>query len=466
MMPLKRTSIWTIAYLTVAVGFTTLGFLLEWYSLNILVILLCLLALSISLVLYMTQKDIIKRKRTEKALYRITAEFRAIFKSIPDAVVFTDMNDEIIMVNPAFSKLFGYKPEEVMGYQASMLFAKYSDMQNGAPQSNGEQAPLDSNEINCKRKDKTVFISETVTTPVYDDRDEPFGFFSIIRDITQRKASEKALNEAHNKLEARVNERTEELLRANEEIKRFAYIVSHDLRAPLVNIKGFASELRDAFEVLNSKLSGSLASLPEESREEMLDILQEEIPEALQFIDSSATRMGNLIDAVLKLSRLGRRELFFEKTNVRVIIQKILDSLAHQIEQNGVQLQIDSLPRVVADKTALEQILGNILGNAVNYLDPNRPGKIEITAEKHSGEIIFHIRDSGRGISKNDIERIFEPFSRFGNSNVEGEGMGLAYVQRLVRRHNGRIWCQSKLGVGTTISFSISNKLVQEVEPA
>jgi PAS domain S-box-containing protein len=372
------------------------------------------------------------------------------------------------MVNPAFTVLFGYQPEEVMGKQAEVFFSSHHDLnpQNGSPANAVNMERRKPCEIACRRKNGEEFIGETVATPVNDDREQLFGIFSIIRDVTRRKAAEKALSEARSKLEIRVNERTEELLRANEEIKRFAYIVSHDLRAPLVNIKGFAAELREAFGRLNFKIGDLLNGLPGESREEISDIIREEIPEALHFIDSSATRMGSLIDAVLKLSRLGRRELHFERVNARVIIQKILDSLAHQIEQKGVNLQIGALPRVVADKTSLEQIFGNILVNAVNYLDPARPGEIEISGESHPTETIYHIRDNGQGIAEDHLEKIFEPFSRFGNRDVPGEGMGLAYVQKLVRRHGGRIWCQSQPGVGTTISFSLSNKPVQEMELA
>lgn len=439
---------------------------LKWELQDILLLISTVLAITLSLVLYSHQKDYTKRRRTEKALYRITAEFRAIFKSIPDAVVFTDTKNEIIMVNPAFSDLFGYRPEEVMGKKVQTLF----DENPAEPDLNGGHARSEEDlrkpyEIQCLRKNGSFFISETVTTAVDDDQGLPFGTFSIIRNITKRKTAEKALSEAHDKLEIWVNERTRDLVRANEEIKRFAYIVSHDLRAPLVNIKGFSSELRSAFEMLNSKISDTLAQLPEEDKEEISDIMKEEIPEALQFIDASATRMGNLIDSVLKLSRLGRRELHFEGINVRVIIQKILDSLAHQIEQKDIQLNIGPLPRVLADRTSLEQIFSNLLGNAVKYLDPERSGEIEVIGKNHGSETIFHIRDNGRGISEDDLEHIFEPFSRVGNNDVPGEGMGLAYVLRLVRRHGGRIWCNSEPGAGTTISFSLSNTVAQETEP-
>jgi signal transduction histidine kinase len=124
-----------------------------------------------------------------------------------------------------------------------------------------------------------------------------------------------------------------------------------------------------------------------------------------------------------------------------------------------VRVTVGSLPQVVADRTSMGQVLTNILMNAVLYLDPNRPGRIEITSERGNNETIFHIRDNGRGIEENDLQRIFELFRRVGRQDVPGEGMGLAYVRTLVRRCGGRIWCESNIGEGTTFSFTVPDQL-------
>lgn len=432
-------------------------------SLYILVFVSCLLAITVTVVMRFYQRDLAKRKRTEAVLRQMTAEFRAMFKSIPDAVFFTDLNREIIMVNPAFTVLFGYQPEEVIGKDPHFLYENKKDyelLDQAYDSQNGKL--LEPDEIKYRRKNGEIFFSESVGSIVKDSSSEPFGYLNIIRDVSKRKKMEEALNEAHEKLEQWVNERTEDLMRANEEVKRFAYIVSHDLRAPLVNIKGFAGELRQAFNTISSKLNVILPRLEAEGREELSDILQEEIPEALQFIDTSASRMGHLIDAVLKLSRLGRRDLRFERVDVATLAQQILDTLAHQMEQREVTVRIKALPRVVADLTSVEQIFSNILVNAVNYLVPGRKGVIEIGGEISPHETVFYVRDNGRGIAESNMPKVFEPFSRAGNPDVPGEGMGLAYVQTLIRRHGGRIWCESKLGVGTTFYFAFPNQNVSE----
>jgi signal transduction histidine kinase len=183
--------------------------------------------------------------------------------------------------------------------------------------------------------------------------------------------------------------------------------------------------------------------------------LQEDAPEALGFIDSSVTRMDRFINALLKLSRLGRRELDLEPLDMDALVQATLQTLAHQIEEREVSVTVGSLSEVIADRTSMEQIMGNLLNNAVIYLDPDCPGEIEITAESSPNETTFHVHDNGRGIAEGDMDKVFTPFRRAGRQDVPGEGMGLPYVQALVRRHGGRIWVESEPGKGSTFHFTI-----------
>ncbi len=270
----------------------------------------------------------------------------------------------------------------------------------------------------------------------------------------QIRQTTQALQEAHDKLELRVKERTADLEAANEELIRFTYIVSHDFRAPLINLKGFAAELDSAVNTIREQI-GSLSCFQEEQGIIVAKALEKDIPEALHFITVAVDRMDHLTNAILRLSRLGRRELSFERIDMNALVRAILDSLAHQIRQQQVVINIGQLPEATADRTAMEQILANILSNAVLYLSPDRRGQIEITGEKSVKEVVFHIRDNGRGIAEEDNYKVFEPFRRAGKQDVAGEGMGLAYVLALVRRHGGRIWYASQPGVGTKFSFSI-----------
>ncbi len=273
--------------------------------------------------------------------------------------------------------------------------------------------------------------------------------------LVTRKRTEETIRKLNEELEQRVIERTAELQAANEEIRNFAYIVSHDLRAPLVNLKGFAAELGAALKVLDDGCSEVLPLIDSAKRVAVTCAFQEDIPEALHFIDTSVTQMDSFTKAILKLSRMGRLDLELVKVDVHSIVEKTLETLRYQITQQGVQVTVGSLPPVVADFVSMEQIFGNILSNAVTYLAPDRPGEIDISGEHTAHETLFCIRDNGCGIAKEDIDKVFAPFRRAGRQDVPGEGMGLAYVQTLVRRHGGRIWFESELGVGTTFTFTI-----------
>lgn len=267
------------------------------------------------------------------------------------------------------------------------------------------------------------------------------------------------LGEMIDNLEARVSARTAELARSNQEIRQFAYIVSHDLRSPLVNLKGFTAELRAALEDIHGLWQKALPRLEETDQRRLDNTLEQDIPEALGFIESSVNRMDYFLTTLLKLSRLGRRELKIELVDCQALVAETLESLAHQLEVRQAQVQVGPLPTLEADLTSLAQIFGNILDNAVKYLDPNRPGCIEISASQNATKTTFTIRDNGRGIAAEDMDKVFAPFRRAGQQDQPGEGMGLSYVQTLVRLHGGQIECESQLGVGTRFTFTIARRL-------
>ena len=261
---------------------------------------------------------------------------------------------------------------------------------------------------------------------------------------------------------AKLKRYADDLERANEEVKQFAYIVSHDLRAPLINLRGFASELRAACAILDSHLALTLPHLDEEQQREATAALRQDIPQALEFLEASVTRMDRFINAVLKLSRLGRNDLHFERVNLHEVVQAVLEGLAHQIEERQVKVMIGSLSEVIGDRTAIEQIVGNILTNALHYLEPGRPGKIEVGGEQRNRETTFFVRDNGRGIAESDMPKVFALFRRAGRQDVKGEGMGLAYAQTLAHRHGGYIRCDSEPGAGTTFTVVLSNHPEEE----
>ena len=407
---------------------------------------------------------VVAHRQAETGLRDREARTQAILQTAVDGIITIDMRGIIESLNPAAERLFGYSADEVIGHNVTLLMpspyreehdgylARY--LQTGAPHIIGI-----GREVRGQRRDGTTFPMALAVSEI--DLDGLRLFTGIVHDLSARVQAEEALRQARDELEVRVQERTAELAAANEEVRRFATIVSHDLRAPLINLKGFASELRTACDVLQAALPAALPHLEAPLHADVSRALDQDIPEALGFIETSVTRMDHLIRAILHLSRLGRRDLHCEPLDMRALVQGTVQTLAHQIAQRQVQATVEPLPTVMADRTAMEQIMGNLLANAVAYLDPDRPGEIIVTGERHPDMTVMHVRDNGRGIAAEDIPKVFEPFRRVGRQDVPGEGMGLAYVQMLVRRHGGEIRCHSTLGVGTTFTFTIAHQLAE-----
>ncbi len=265
----------------------------------------------------------------------------------------------------------------------------------------------------------------------------------------------RALKAAHDNLETIVEARTAALTAANEEVQRFAYIVSHDLRAPLVNIMGFANELRVAREELTAML-GTLSPDSRVTLGDTPDRLAAEISESLDFILQSTGKMDRLIGAILRLSREGRRAFAPEHVSLAEVCTGIAASLAHQCAARDATIEFGpDLPALTVDRIAIEQILTNLVENAVKYLQPGRAGRIRIGATVGLNEITLVIADNGRGIAARDLERVFELFRRAGRQDQPGEGIGLAFVRTQVRRLGGRIDIASTEGEGTTFTLTL-----------
>ncbi|MCM2504353.1 CHASE3 domain-containing protein [Aureimonas altamirensis] len=277
------------------------------------------------------------------------------------------------------------------------------------------------------------------------------------REVAEARAEIEAANAA---LEARVEERTTDLIKANEEIQRFAYIVTHDLRAPLVNIMGFTSELEATF----APVRDYMASLPpgeDALRRQAEEAIDQEVPEAISFIRSSTRKMDGLINAILKISREGRRSLKPEKVDLRALIETATNAVHHQGAENDGEIETDvKATSIVTDRLSLDQMLGNLLDNAIKYREPSRPLRIMVRTRKDSfGRIVIEVEDNGRGISPADNERVFELFRRSGKQDTAGEGIGLAHVRTLARNLGGDIGLKSELGTGSTFTIVLPANL-------
>ncbi|MDX3978071.1 sensor histidine kinase [Shinella sp.] len=286
------------------------------------------------------------------------------------------------------------------------------------------------------------------------------------RDIVIARREVETLNAT---LEKRVDERTEELIRANQEVQRFAYIVTHDLRAPLVNIMGFTSELQASLSSIQNYVLADGKSPSEADILEARRAASEDLPEAIGFIRSSTKKMDGLINAILKISRDGRRELKIERVDLKALAEAGAAAVNHQVgEADGEVAVADNLPTLTSDRLSLEQVFGNLFDNAIKYRTPDRPLRISISA-RNAGRAGFVIEftDNGRGIAPEDHERVFELFRRSGAQDKPGEGIGLAHVRSLMRNLGGDIVIRSELGQGTTFVLRLPpdlSKLVRSMQ--
>jgi PAS domain S-box-containing protein len=391
----------------------------------------------------------LQRKRMMKELTNSEERFRQLAENIRDVFLLINVGagESVDYVSPAYETIWGRARDEA-----------YSDSRAWIRSVHPEDRPRVTEEFRSCLALSNDYSSEfRIIRPDGDIRWVWFKGFSVkdggdgnrriaglAQDITEFKSHQA---------------RQKQLM---EEIKRFAYIVSHDLRAPLINLKGFSRELKMAMEHLKPIIEAGLEHVEEPLKDEAQLAINEDLPESLEFIDSSATKMNNLVNGILRLSRLGRAELVFEPVDMNEIVNDCLKTLAYQITEGNVDIHVDELPEILADRTSMDQIMNNLIGNAVKFMDSSKPGEIWIGAGQTIDGAMFWVKDNGPGIKEADQRKIFEVFSRVGDQSVPGDGMGLAYVRTLVRRHGGDIWCESTPLEGATFKFTISNRRARE----
>lgn len=278
----------------------------------------------------------------------------------------------------------------------------------------------------------------------------------------QLNRAQESLASANEMLEERVRERTRELSRANEEIQRYAYVVSHDLRAPLINIVGFTKELETAAQSIKAAFAPGRIGQDDPVVAEAARAVEEDLPEALKFIESSTSRMDHLIAAILTLSRLGRVPLKAGDIDLEELVGDCIASVQHRANEANARISIEGrLPHAISDRAALEQVVGNLLDNALKYLSPERPGEIAVRGKRAGQNVLLEIEDNGRGIAPTDQQRIFELFRRAGKQDRPGEGLGLAHARSLLRRLGGEIAVTSDGTSGSIFSLTLPCDLRQ-----
>ena len=367
----------------------------------------------------------------------------ALLEHIPDLVYFKDRESRFVRISRALANRFGLSdPAQALNKTDFDMFAP----EHAKQAFEDEQSIIRTNQPLVAQEEKETWPDGHVTwvsttkVPLRDREGNVIGTVGISRDITEQRRLQDELREYKSRLEGLIAERTAELTKANDalrssnaELEQFAYVASHDLQEPLRMVASYT-------QLLARRYKGKLGS---------------DADEFIGFAVDGARRMQTLIQDLLSYSRVTRKGQSFQVTRTEEACKTAIQNLQASIKESAASLIVGPLPEVVGDGAQLVQLFQNLIGNAIKYRDGRRP-EIHITAKSTGSEWVFSIRDNGIGIEPQYFERIFQMFQRL-HTRVEysGTGIGLAICRKIVERHDGRIWLESKSGEGSTFFFTI-----------
>ncbi len=376
-----------------------------------------------------TVLDITERKNAEEAL--LLKNF--VFDASIAANSISDINGIISEANDAFIKLWGYPDKKRVIGKPITLFLKNSDEAEiilTALQKTGEWE----GDYTALRMDKSTFIAHGLATSIKDVKGNCIGYQSSVLDITERKNQEDEIRKLNDELEQRVILRTRQLEAANKELEAFSYSVSHDLRAPLRSVHGYTKIL----------MEDHYASLDEEGKR------------ICGIIAESATKMGELIDDLLNFSRIGRSSMNPSFLDMKSVVSQIFDELLTENEKKRTKIKIGKMLKAHGDASLIKLVWNNLISNAIKYSSKEPLSEISIRSIREGNFITYSVYDNGVGFDMQYKHKLFGVFQRLHSEcEFEGNGVGLAIVQRIILKHYGKVWAEGEVGKGATFYFSL-----------
>lgn len=375
------------------------------------------------------RKQVAEFQRAHDALSSEKAKLDSVLASMGEGLSIQSLDYKVLLQNQAHKNFVG----EAIGRYCYEAYTHNSEVCADCPlklafEDGASHAKLQ----RLKRADGDIYL-EISASPLRNSAGEITGGIEVVRDISSRVRADQEIRRLNQELEDRVIERTAELEAVNRELESFSYSVSHDLRAPLRHISSFSS-------ILAGEYAGKL---------------DENGTYYLSRIMAGCAKMGDLIDDLLDLAQVSQGELRYGQVNLSRMANSIAAGLQEREPERQVTFSIEDGLTANGDERLLEIMLNNLFGNAWKYTGQKEAAVIEFGSEQIAGEPVFFIKDNGSGFDKVYADKMFAPFHRLHGAEYEGTGVGLAIVQRIIRRHNGKIWADSVVGEGATFYFTL-----------